>query len=66
MEQPKMTAPLNIVFYCSFRFYRDFFAGPTGKSHRQFWKKIFSPVITGYLISSDESSFVRCISTAEI
>lgn len=28
MEQPKMTAPLNIVFYCSFRFYRDFFAGP--------------------------------------
>ena len=23
-----MTAPLNIVFYCSFRFYRDSFAEP--------------------------------------
>lgn len=23
-----MTAPLNIVFYCCFRFYRDFFAEP--------------------------------------
>ena len=23
-----MTAPLNIVFYCSLRFYRIFFAGP--------------------------------------
>ena len=24
-----MTAPLNIVFYCSLRFYRIFFAGPS-------------------------------------
>ena len=27
-----MTAPLNIVFYCSFRFYRDSFAEPAAMS----------------------------------